>query len=205
MSTFLAIDSNYASDIAAASTYREDNIYPYLAKCGFTMSPFFGPLARRGFVSPAAVDPGVRFLTGVGHGTYDTFTGYGFESIFEKGSYSAEEVSGKIAHFLSCQNGMSLGPDFVTKGCLAYIGYDENFTFDPDSANVFFECDGEIDKALADGLTVGDAMNRSKALFNKRIAELGNTYPASILAFNLSHLRSPTDGTQWGSVSVSLT
>lgn len=201
MSTFIAIDSSYATDIQAASSYRERNVYPYLQSKGFTLSPFFGPLARRGFVAPAAASPGVTLLTGAGHGTYTSFVGFNLEPIYATGGYAAAEVSGRIAHFLSCENALQLGPDFVRNGCLAYIGYDENFTFDPDSADIFFNCDGEIDRGLADGLTVGDAVGRARNLFNQTIADLnasGNIRAASILTVNLSHLRSPLDGSQWG-------
>lgn len=204
MATFIAIDSNYATDIAAASAYREQNIYPYLQGKGYSLEQFFGPSARRGLVAGSDQDPEVKLLTGVGHGTSTSFMGYNFEDIYAVGSYGKGEVAGKIAHFLSCNTASQLGPDFVSNGCLAFIGYDDNFMFDPNSADVFFECDGEIDRALADGLNVGDAMARAKALFTQRIGELGNTYAGSMLATNLACLRSPVDGSQWGRVDVAL-
>jgi len=207
MSTFIAIDSSDATDTQAASSYREGNVYPYLESKGFAMSPFFGPLARRGFVAPAAASPGVTLLTGAGHGTYTSFIGFNFEPVYAVDAYATPEVSGKIAHFLSCDNALYLGPNFVKNGCLAYIGYDDNFTFDPDSADIFFKCDGQIDCGLADGLTVGDAVGRAKDAFNQAIADLqaqGNTYAASVLTVNLSHLRSPLDGSQWGRADAKL-
>jgi hypothetical protein len=207
MSTFIAIDSSYATDIQAASSYREAKIYPYLQSKGFNLSPFFGPLARRGFVAPVAASPGVSLLTGAGHGTYSSFLGFNLEPIYAISGYAAAEVSGKIAHFLSCENAFQLGPDFVRNGCVAYVGYDENFAFDPDFADLFFNCDGEIDRGLADGLSVGDAVGRSKNLFAQTIADLnasGNTRAASILTVNLTHLRSPLDGPQWGDSDAKL-
>jgi hypothetical protein len=207
MSTFIAIDSNYANDIAAASSFMETTVYPYLQSKGFAMQPFFGPLARRGFVAPAAQAAGVTLLAGAGHGTYSSFLGSSFEIIYAAGQYSPPEVSGKIAHFLSCENGRDLGPDFVKNGCLAYIGYDDNFTFDPNSADLFFECDGEILRGLADGLTVGDAVRKAKQRFAQTIADLtaeGNAQAAAIMQVNLSHLRSPLDGPQWGDANAML-
>jgi hypothetical protein len=201
MSTFIAIDSSYAADIQAASSYREKYVYPVYQSKGFAMSPFFGPLARRGFVAPAAMAQGVSLLTGAGHGTYSSFIGFNFETIYAVDGYSPQEVSGKIVHFLSCENAQQLGPNFVQNGCLAFIGYDENFTFDPDSPDSFFKCDAQIDDGLANGLKVGDAVAQAVDLFRQTIADLraqGNARTASMLEVNLSHLRSPLDGSQWG-------
>jgi hypothetical protein len=201
MSTFIAIDSNFAADIQAASSYREKYVYPVYQGKGFTMSPFFGPLARRGFVEPAAMAQGVSLLTGVGHGTYTTFIGFNFEAIYAVDGYNPQEVSGKIAHLLSCENALKLGPNFVQNGCHAFIGYDENFSFDPDSSDVFFKCDAQIDVGLANGLKVGDAVAQAIALFKQTITDQraqGNGRVASMLEVNLSHLRSPLDGSQWG-------
>lgn len=207
MPTFVAIDSNDANDIAAISSYLEANIYPYLQGKGFTMVPFFGPLARPEYVGPAASAPDVSLLTGGGHGTYTSFIGYRSEPVFTKGAYDADEVRGKIVHFLSCETAKFLGPDFVTNGCLAYIGYDENFVFNPIFQDLFFKCDGEVLLGLADGLTVGDAAARAKELFNQTIVNLtaqGYADAASQLAYDLSHFRSPIDGPQWGSVDAKL-
>ena len=172
MSTFIAIDSYDANDTKALSSYFEANVYPYLQSKGFSMTPCFGPLARPHYVAKAATGPGVTLLTGAGHGTYTTFNGFGGEPVFSVGGYTADVVRGKIAHFLSCENGQKLGPDFVVNGCLAYIGYDENFTFDPVFGDLFFKCDGEITRGLADGLSVGDAVTQAKRLYTQTIADL---------------------------------
>lgn len=208
MSNFIAIDSSYAADIQAASAYREQYVYPVYQANGFTMSPFFGPLARRGFVAPAAMAQGVSLLTGAGHGSYTSFMGFNFEKIYEVGAYDPQEANGKIAHFLSCENAQQLGPDFVQNGCRAFIGYDENFTFDPDSADLFFKCDSQIDIGLANRLTVKDAVTQAVVFFQQTIANListGNQRVASMLEVNLSHLRSPLDGPQWGDPNAVLT
>jgi hypothetical protein len=207
MSTFLAIDSNDATDTEAISSYLEANVYPYLQSKGFTMSPFFGPMARPEYVASAAMSQGVALLTGAGHGTYDSFTGFQGEPVFSVGTYSPDEVRGKIAHFLSCENAKQLGPDFVKNGCLAYIGYDENFTFDSVFGDAFFNCDAEIIRGLANGLTAGDAVTQAKNLYAQTIADLmaqGNADAAHRLQYNLLHLRSPLDGPQWGSVDAKL-
>ena len=208
MSTFIAIDS-YDSDIAGISSYLEGNVYPYLQSKGFALSRFFGPAAISAYVGPAATDAAVTLLTGAGHGTYTSFAGYG-ENVFAVGSYAPEQVRGKIAHFVSCENAQKLGPDFVENGCLAFIGYDENFTFNSAFGDSFFSCDAEILLALADGLTVADAVTRAKNLYAQTIADLLARGDAAALdaahrlQYNLQHLRSPIDGPLWGSGDAKL-
>lgn len=202
-----AVDSTYELLTQSASNYREQNIYPIFTSKGYELVLLSGALARQSYAAAAAVKPGVAFLTGVSHGTYTTFTGDFNEPVFAVGGYSENEVQNKIVHFLSCGTAKILGPDFVANGCQAFIGYDENFIFDPPSANTFFECDGQIDIGLADGLTVAEAVGSAKALFNQRIQEFqaaGNHVAAGALEFNLAHLRSPLDGSQWGSPGAKL-
>jgi hypothetical protein len=203
----LAIDSNYEPVTKAAFVYREKNVYPYFLECGLAVNKWQGTLARRSYVAPEAAKPEVDYLTGVGHGNYDMYTGHLGDPIFRIGHYQAEESRGKIVHFLSCQTGGQLGPDFVKHGCLAYFGYDENFTFHFEYSAIFFECDSDIDRGFADGLTARQVHARTRALYEKRISELlaqGSAYVAATLKFDLDHLRSPADGPSWGSQAAKL-
>lgn len=197
----LAIDSNFEPATKAAFDYRQAHVYPYISLLGYSIIRCQGPLARRVYVAPEARKPNVVFMTGVGHGSYDTYTGDHFEPIFTVGDYSPEESNGKIVHFLSCQTAARLGPDFVAHGCRAYFGYDENFTFMLDVADVFFECDSEIDRAIAEGLRAMEVYRRTRALYDRRIADFrssGKLREAAALEFDRDHLRSPVDGHQWG-------
>jgi hypothetical protein len=204
MSSVVAIDTYDGNDIASISAYLEQNVYPYLETKGFRMLAYFGSLATPDYVGPAAAKEGVSLLTGTGHGTYTTFEGYQGQDLFAVGSYTPEQVSGKIVHFLSCENAKQLGPDFVRNGCLAYIGYDENFIFNPAFSDSFYNCDAEILRALADGLTVAEAVKRAKNLYSQTIASLmaagdaASMDAAHQMQYNLQHLRSPLDGDSWG-------
>lgn len=197
----LGIDANFEPVTLAACTYRKANVYPYLESKGFTVQLLEGTMARRTYVAPEACKPNVQYITGLGHGSYDSFTGDFYDPIFTVGDYSPEESAGKIVHFLSCETARSLGPDFAVHGCRAYFGYDENFSFQPDTADVFFDCDAEIDRAFADGLSAAEVMQRVRAVFDKHIAEFraqGSNYKAATLEFDRDHLRSPSDGNKWG-------
>lgn len=203
----LGIDSNYEPVTAAAWKYRKKNVYSYLQQKGFQVTILEGKLARRYLVAPEATKPNVDYLTGVGHGLTDLYTGDQGDRIFEVGAYAPEESQRKIVHFLSCQTAQSLGPDFVKHGCRAYFGYDVNFTFTWDSADVYFECDSEIDRAFADGLTADQVYKRAYQLFTRRIEELqnaGKMYSAATLAADRDHLCAPTLHQRWGDTNARL-
>jgi hypothetical protein len=205
--TVIAVDSNFEPFTKAAFEYRQKYVYPYLEAKGFNVLRFQGSLARRYYAAPEARKPSVDYLTGVGHGTYDAFTGDYFDPIFNMGNYSQEEVRGKIIHLLSCQTARALGPDFVRQGCLAFFGYDENFIYHQDEAEVFFECDSEIDLAFADGLTAESVYQRVMAKYNKCIAEMravGKLYVAAMLEFDRDHLRAPSSSKMWGDTKARL-
>jgi len=203
----IGIDANFEPITKAACDYRQKNVYPYLERKGFTVQHLRGAMARRSYVGPAARQANVHYITGLGHGSYDTFTGDFYDPVFSVGNYSPEESGGKIVHLLSCETARSLGPDFTQHGCRAYFGYDENFSFQPDTADLFFECDAEIDLAIADGLTAADVIQRVRRVFDEHIAELraqGSNYKAATLEFDRDHLRSPADGNPWGDSSAKL-
>jgi hypothetical protein len=199
--TVIAVDSNFEPFTKAAFEYRQKHVYPYLEAKGFNVVRFQGSLARRYYAAPEARKPSVDYLTGVGHGTYDAFTGDYYDPIFNIGNYSQEEVRGKIIHLLSCQTARALGPDFVRQGCLAFFGYDENFIYYQDEAEVFFECDSEIDLAFADGLNAEQVYKRVTTKYNKCITEMraaGKLYTAAMLEFDRDHLRTPSSSQMWG-------
>lgn len=203
----VAIDSNYEPVTEAAFNYRQKHVYPYLEKQGFKIVRCQGQLARRYIVAPEVAKPNVDYLTGVGHGLANLYTGDQGDVIFQVGQYSQEEVNPKVVHFLSCQTARELGPDFVKHKCRAYFGYDVNFTFTWDDADIFFECDSEIDRAFADGGEAGKVFDRVKKLYEKRINELrnaGKDYTASTLETDLFHLCAPSVDARWGDQKAKL-
>jgi hypothetical protein len=206
----VAIDSNFEPVTEAPFKFREKNVYPYLAKKGFKLVRCQGPMARRNDVAPQARKQNVVYLTGVGHGFEDRYTGESMTTIFAVGEYDPAESKNKIVHFFSCETASRLGPDFVAHGCRAFFGYSENFTYPPSLAETFFECDSEIDRAFADGLNAGQVYERTRALFQKQIDRLkatgdgGDLFSASILEVDLSLLRAPTLGPQFGDTEAKL-
>lgn len=205
--TVVGIDANHEEVTKAAYDYRQAHVYPYVLEKGYTLVRLQGQLAYRVYVVAEVVKPAVDYLTGVGHGNYDVYTGQYNNPLFQVGHYAPAEAMGKIVHFLSCETAARLGPDFVKNGCRAYFGYDENFTFVMAHANIFFECDSEIDRAFCDGLTAAQVHERVIGLYNKRITELrqaGSLYVAATLEYDRDHLRNPVTGAQWGDPNAKL-
>ncbi len=193
--SILGIDSNYEPATMAAYQYREKYVYPYLASKSYVIDKCQGPVAKRIYVALKAQQPGVIYLTGVGHGSNTTYKGHYYDPIFHVGNYSSAEAKDKIVHFLSCETAIRLGPDFVKNGCLAYFGYDEDFVFTTAEQDIFFECDSEIDRAFADGLNAAQVDDRVKALFTQRAADFraqGKQTQAATLVSDLDCLRCPS-------------
>ena len=197
----VAIDSNHDSATIAAFNYRQQNVYPYIEERGFIIERCQGQLACRIYVASAASRSNVVYLTGVGHGSYDTFTGHYHNPIFTVGKYSPEESQGKIIHFLSCQIAAILGVDFVNCGCRAFFGYDIDFIFTLETADIFFECDSEIDRAFAEGLTAEEVYQRVYTLYTKYADESfwqGDLNTFKYLETDRDHLRAPSVDRRWG-------
>ena len=190
----LAIDSNHDEITQIVHDYREQYVYPYLESSGFSLVRCQGPSAFRENVASEACQEGITYITGSAHGSDTTCFEYDWCTIFEVGDYQPEEVEGKVVHLLSCQTAAELGRDFVKNGCLAYFGYKGPFAFDPYFPDIFLECDAEIDKAFADGLTAAEVHDRVVAFYEQRISELnvaGEIETASTLKENLYNLCTP--------------
>lgn len=197
----LAIDSSYDKITQASCVYRNRHVYPYLESKGFELVRCQGRSARRVYVQPEACREDIVYMTGVGHGVYTTYMGEHCNPIFDIGNYQTKELDNKIAHFFACQTAAELGTDFVNNGCLAYFGYDEDFIVLMHVSDAFFDCDSEIDRAFADGLTAEEVYDRVIHYYNQKILELkdGGHYDAAVaLEYNRDHLCAPSVDAKWG-------
>ena len=162
----LAIDSSYDKITQASCVYRNRHVYPYLESKGFEVVRCQGKSARRVYIQPEVCRDDIVYITSVGHGVYTTYMGEYCNPIFDIGEYQANELDNKVAHFFACQTAAQLGIDFVNNGCLAYFGYDEDFIVLMHVSDAFFDCDSEIDRAFADGLTAEEVYDRVIAHYN---------------------------------------
>ncbi|KKN87047.1 hypothetical protein LCGC14_0263170 [marine sediment metagenome] len=87
----------------------------------------FAGLARRKPFQLLA--PQSDIIIGTGHGDVDVFTGQNEVVILEVGQYDPREIEGKIIKLLSCQTAEYLGPDLVKNGCVAFLGYTDDYVW----------------------------------------------------------------------------
>jgi hypothetical protein len=198
----LAIDANYEDLSIAAYNYRREHVYQYFETSQLSLNPLVSAQADADPVTSAALQNGVVYITGVGHGTYDCFAGYYNHPVFSVTDLNPAVVAGKIVHLLSCNTANGLGPDMVAVGCRAFFGYCAPFTFDPANSALFFECDSQIDLGLASGLTAGQVAANVRAFFQEAIDN--NPSAAGYLQMNLDNFRSPADGSRWGQTNATL-
>jgi len=86
---------------------------------------------------PAVVQPNVDqylhrenivFISGAGHGDYDSFKGFQDAIIWAEG-IKLPRLDGVIVHLLSCRAARQLGKAMISAGARAFWGYQENFRF----------------------------------------------------------------------------
>ena len=196
----LAIDSAWDPATKTVAEYRKKKLYPYFSKQGLKLTRLAGRLAMRILFRVRAQRKAVLFITGMGHGSERVFTGHDCKTLLEVGNYAAQEVENKIIHLLSCKTGAELGPDTVKNGAIAFFGYAEDFIFVEGREGVFFECDCEIDRAIAEGLTVAEVHDRVVARFEYEIDVLAaqDDLISGRLNANLQCLRSPVTSKLFG-------
>jgi hypothetical protein len=182
-----------------AANYRIANVHPVFAAKGFDVVNLQGVNDVRASFTPIAKSYRTVYISGIGHGSYTTYTGHLFDPILQVGGYDGTEVVGTVIHFLSCETGRTLGPDTVSHGAKAYVGYDENFVFDWTNANLYWQCDSQFDISMANGKTVEQAIADTTAKYDVAIASVPGTSTAATLLNDRNLLRSPVSGPAWGS------
>lgn len=181
-----------------AANYRIANVHSVFAARGFEVVSLEGVNDVRASFIPEAKNSRTVYISGVGHGSYTTYTGDQFNPILNVGAYDGAEVSGKVLHLLSCETGRTLCPDTVSHGAKAAVGYDENFVFDWTNANLYWQCDSQFDISMANGKTCAEAIADTVAKYNAAIASVPGTSTAATLLSDRDLLRSPVSGAAWG-------
>jgi hypothetical protein len=214
----LAIDCTFDPETSTASGYRSSFVLPALQQAGLAVSELQGSHVNPAEVHAAAAAPSLRYLTGVSHGLFDTFTGDGGTSaVFTTGELDPSWTQGRVIHFLACSTAKTLGPTLVSKGpgggaAAAFFGYYDLFQWPDDSqyADLFFDCDAEVDRSLANGATAGVALSNTIAKYNQEInglIQLGDPvsqHLANLLSQNLNLLRGPDGLNEYGDPNATI-
>jgi hypothetical protein len=182
-----------------AANYRIAHVHKAFKDRGFNVISLEGVNNSRSNFHTNSMASRVVYIGGVGHGSYTTYTGNLNSPVLQVGGYDAAEVNGKVIHLLSCETARTLGPNTVTNGAKAFVGYDENFVFDWTNANLYWECDSQFDICMANGYSVQDAITSTYAKYNAAIASVPGTSTAATLLSDKNLLRSPVSGASWGS------
>lgn len=149
-------------------------------------------------IAITTLDPALVY--GMGHGNSNVFTLQNQEYALVACT-NDQLLAGRVVYLLSCVTGAGLGPSAVGKGCLAYMGYDQDFSFiieDPYNpasdryTNGGFRQGGiEPILSLQAGKTAGEAFERTLAVFNQWIDywSKSSDSQASLCVANLAHDR----------------
>jgi hypothetical protein len=146
---------------------------------------------------------------GIGHGQGNVFSGAGRLPVYQVGQYADAEVNGRVIHWTACDTAQVLGPDMVARGARAFFGYIEDIIFPPQLAQIIFDCDAEIDRALVQGSTTAQAQQRAIGRFNSYIDALRRRNPSDFLIpwveLNRDRLRGPLNGSIFGDGETRIT
>ncbi|WP_439487383.1 hypothetical protein [Algoriphagus sp.] len=187
-----------------AANYRINNVHPVFKNRGFEVITLTGVNDNRTNFAARAKEQRVVYISGIGHGNYNVFTGHNNSSLIRVGSYDAQEVDHSSIHFLSCRTGRDLGPDTVSKGAYSFAGYNENFTFTWANSQLFWKADSQYDISMALGRTAQQAVADTVAQFNVGMAAVPGTTTAALLMQNRDLLRTPMSGSAWGSKTAKI-
>lgn len=119
-----------------------------------------------------------------GHGDENTVFGHDDEPILDKDNVSLTQ--NQIVYALACNSLERLGKLAITKGTKAYIGYRDKFMFvgDPTTSAVpdkdknaapFRQVCHFLIKALVEGESVGDAIDKTKSVYERLIRTYGTS------------------------------
>lgn len=134
-----------------------------------------------------SLDPSL--VVGVGHGNSDTYTGQyiagGYSVLLTL--YNAGMMAGRVVYLLSCSTAQNLGPEMISKGAVAYAGYNLDFVWTVESpwspatdrlAAPFGKASTMFPKVLVGGRIVRDAKAKAIEVFNQEIERWeGSTDP----------------------------
>ena len=159
--------------------------------------PLIGVLARNPFFSMFVNNE--DFILGTGHGSPESYTGQNVADIFTIGSYSPDQVKGKIIKLISCDTGQGLCQDLVNNGAICAMGYDDDLIWVADASYHFNPWDDQKNAGLVmmpiiaglncllDGGTAGESLAVEKAGYLRNMDNAGRSFTRSILKFNYDH------------------
>jgi hypothetical protein len=119
-----------------------------------------------------------------GHGNANEIAGHDNETLID--TETADLLSGKDVHALSCQTAAELGKAAMRAGAKSYIGYADKFVLvfdrsktsrplDDDTAALFLEPAFSAPRALCNGKSADEAVKTAKAAYRASISRALNS------------------------------
>jgi len=141
---------------------------------GFDVKCLHGDDDTKENLEKALSDNPDAFLTGIGHGNANCFTGQNKKPMIVEGQ-SEGIVANHAWYPLSCEVGASLGKAVVRTGCPAFCGYDKKFVFalskrsgkGGEAARGFMEANNAVPLTLIEGGDFDDAYKAAQAKFQE--------------------------------------
>jgi hypothetical protein len=215
MSDVLIVDAAWDRVTHYGRAFREKFVLRDFKKewPAYSIHELVGPDAIRSKVNAFVNQNRVRYISGMGHGLYDSFTGFHNQPIWNSND-SLSHLAGTIVHLLSCQTGAVLGRSMIKDGVVAFWGYTVNFAFyrnrtsptdlTTDSlAEIYFKMDCIIDRGIL-------SQKPADAIYDSVTAYVAAVLPQlkskkleqALLLDNYVHLVCPA--TIWGQVNATL-
>ena len=124
----------------------------------------------------------MKFIFLNGHGDESSVTGYDNEPLIQTNN-NEDLLYAKVVYARSCKSAKLLGTKSIVKGCIAYLGYDDDFVFmiesdkisrplEDKTAKLFLDPSNYLVLSLFKGHTVSEANFRSREQFRNNILKL---------------------------------
>lgn len=128
-----------------------------------------------------------------GHGNEDSVAGYKDEILISVG-LNAHLLCGKVVYAISCRSAAVLGRSAKQKGCVSYIGYDDDFVFvytselmahplQDKTASLFLSPSVRLIDSLLKKNTVGQAVEKCKESLRENLMRTAGADDSSLLRY----------------------
>jgi len=180
MKRFLITRPQHDPDVSYLYFWGEE-ILNFAEENNIFFSDFKGEKANREEVSKFLSKQNPTLVMFNGHGNPKTIAGHKNEPLIKSGE-NEQLLKSKITYAVACDAAVDLGKKIITKGGLAFIGYEGPFGFAHEPtrecnprkdkfAEPFKIISNEITLSILKGNTVKEAYNRSQQLCSKLIKQ----------------------------------
>ena len=156
----------------------------------------YGPFAKHLLFSLAASKSDL--IIAVGHGAADEVTGQGDATLLKVGQYNQKEVKDKVIYAFSCLTAEQLGPDLISRGAKAFLGWLDDYLWIIDKGQAATPWNDELAapcifpvidglNSLLDGDTAGEAYQNQIDSYTRYAGNMDDGLIKDLVLFNQSN------------------